>query len=69
MGAKILAQIRDKEMLIVLSQVLADLVRGEFQQLESEQDSQERLDLYRAKTSEIYDRLKLMEYSLLDYIF
>ena len=34
--AKILAQIRDEEVLIVLSQVLADLVRGEFQQLESQ---------------------------------
>ena len=37
-------------MLIVLSQVLADLVQGEFQQLKSEQDSQKRLDLYKAKT-------------------
>ena len=44
-GAKILAQIRDEEVLIDLSQVLADLVLGEFQQLESEQNSQKRLDL------------------------
>lgn len=49
-GSKILAQIRDEEVLIVLSQVLADLVQGEFQQLKSEEDSQKRLDLYKAKT-------------------
>ena len=32
-ASKIMAQIRHEEVLIVLSQVLADLVRGEFQQL------------------------------------
>ena len=50
MGSKILAQIRNEEVLIVLSQVLADLVRGEFQQLQNKSDSSERFQLYLAKT-------------------
>ena len=49
-GSKILAQIRHEEVLIVLSQVLADLVRGEFQQLQNKTDSSERFQLYLAKT-------------------
>lgn len=49
-GSKILAQIRHEEVLIVLSQVLADLVRGEFQQLQNKSDSSERFQLYLAKT-------------------
>jgi len=49
-GSKILAQIRNEEVLIVLSQVLADLVRGEFQQLQNKSDSSERFQLYLAKT-------------------
>ena len=45
-----MAQIRHEEVLIVLSQVLADLVRGEFQQLQNKADSSERFQLYLAKT-------------------
>ena len=41
-----MAQIRHEEVLIVLSQVLADLVRGEFQQLQNKADSSERFQLY-----------------------
>jgi len=49
-GSKILAQIRHEEVLIVLAQVLADLVRGEFQQLQNKSESTERFQLYLAKT-------------------
>merc|ERR1711963_664439 len=49
-GSKILAQIRHDEVLIVLSQVLADLVRGEFQQLQNKDDASERFQLYLNKT-------------------
>ena len=49
-GSKILAQIRHEEVLIVLAQVLADLVRGEFQQLQNKSESSERFQLYLAKT-------------------
>lgn len=49
-SSKILAQIRHEEVLIVLSQVLADLVRGEFQQMQNKLDSSERFQLYLAKT-------------------
>merc|ERR1712241_1539017 len=49
-GAKILSQIRHEDVIIVLSQVLADLVRGEFQQLQNKSDSSERFQLYLAKT-------------------
>ena len=45
-----MAQMRNEEVLIVLSQVLADLVRGEFQQLQNKADSSERFQLYLAKT-------------------
>jgi len=49
-GAKVLAQIRHEEVLSVLAQVLADLVRGEFQQLQNKDDASERFQLYLAKT-------------------
>ena len=49
-ATKILAQLRHEEVLIVLSQALADLVRGEFQQLQNKADSSERFQLYLAKT-------------------
>ena len=49
-ASKILAKIRHEEVLIVLAQVLADLVRGEFQQLQNKNDSSERFQLYLAKT-------------------
>ena len=45
-----MAQIRNEDVLIVLSQVLADLVRGEFQQLQNKSDSSERFQLYLEKT-------------------
>merc|ERR1712029_1207448 len=38
-SSKIMANIRHEEVLRVLSQVLADLVRGEFQQLQNKSDS------------------------------
>ena len=47
---KIMAQMRHEEVLISLSQALADLVRGEFQQLQNKSDSSERFQLYLAKT-------------------
>ena len=45
-----MAQMRNEEVLIVLSQVLADLVRGECQQRHNNADSSERFQLYLAKT-------------------
>ena len=45
-----MAQMRHEEVHIVLSQALADLVRGEFQQLQNKSDSSERFQLYLAKT-------------------
>eukprot|EP00095_Tigriopus_kingsejongensis_P004795 snap_masked-scaffold77_size404793-processed-gene-3.2 protein:Tk04795 transcript:snap_masked-scaffold77_size404793-processed-gene-3.2-mRNA-1 annotation:"decaprenyl-diphosphate synthase subunit 1" len=49
-GAKVLAQLRNEEVLIVLAQVLADLVHGEFQQLQNKEDESERFNLYLNKT-------------------
>lgn len=49
-GSKLLAQIRNEDVIICLSHVLADLVRGEFQQLQNKSDSTERFQLYLAKT-------------------
>jgi len=49
-ASKTMAQIRNEDVLIVLSQVLADLVRGEFQQLQNKSDSSERFQLYLEKT-------------------
>jgi len=49
-SSRILAQIRNQEVLVVLSQVLENLVRGEFQQLQNKDDSSERFQLYLAKT-------------------
>jgi len=40
-SSRILAQIRNQEVLVVLSQVLENLVRGEFQQLQNKDDSSE----------------------------
>ena len=47
---KIMAQMRHEEVLLVLYQAFADLVRGEFQQLHDNADSSERFQLYLAKT-------------------
>jgi len=49
-SSRILAQIRNQEVLVVLSQVLENLVCGEFQQLQNKDDSSERFQLYLAKT-------------------
>lgn len=49
-GSKLLAEIRNEEVLIVLSQVLSDLVLGEFQQLQNKADMTDRFKLYLAKT-------------------
>ena len=42
-GSKILSQIGDTEVVVILSQVLADLVQGEFMQLQNKDDESERL--------------------------
>ena len=49
-ASKIMAQIKHEEVLLVLYQALADLVRGEFQQLHNNADSSERFQLYLSKT-------------------
>lgn len=49
-GAKVLAQLRNEEVLKVLAQVLADLVHGEFQQLQNKENETERFNLYLNKT-------------------
>merc|ERR1719402_1980095 len=40
-GSRILARIGNQEVLVVLSQVLADLVEGEFMQLQTKEDEEE----------------------------
>merc|ERR1719481_2051367 len=49
-GSKLLAQVGEKEVVIILSQVLADLVQGEFQQLENKDDESERFEHYLSKS-------------------
>jgi len=50
-GSKIMAQIGNQEVLRILSQVLADLVQGEFQQLQqTEDDENERFQQYLDKS-------------------
>lgn len=50
-GSKIMAQIGNEEVLRILSQVLADLVQGEFQQLQqTEDDENERFEQYLNKS-------------------
>ena len=46
----LMAKIRNEDVLVVLSQVLADLVVGEFQQLQNKEENSERFQLYLAKT-------------------
>ena len=49
--SKIMAQIGDPRVIIVLSQVLADLVNGEFQQLaQAKEDESERFEQYLSKS-------------------
>ena len=49
-ATKIMAQMRHEEVLIILSQAVPDMLRGEFQQLHNNADSSERFQLYLAKT-------------------
>merc|ERR1719342_1824164 len=50
-GSKILAQIGNQEVVRILSQVLADLVQGEFQQLQqTDEDENERFQQYLNKS-------------------
>lgn len=49
-GARLLAQIGDKEVVIILSQVLADLVKGEFMQLQNKDEESERFQHYLTKS-------------------
>jgi len=49
-GSRLLSQIGDKEVVVVLSQVLADLVQGEFMQLQTKSDESERFEHYLAKS-------------------
>merc|ERR1712020_861566 len=49
--SKIMAQIGDPRVIIVLSQVLADLVNGEFQQMaQAKEDETERFETYLSKS-------------------
>ena len=41
-GSRLLSQVGDKEVVVILSQVLADLVQGEFMQLQNKEDESER---------------------------
>merc|ERR1719323_1611236 len=48
-GSRILSQVGDKEVVMILSQVLADLVQGEFMQLQNKDES-ERFEHYLSKS-------------------
>jgi len=49
-GSRLLSQVGDVEVVVILSQVLADLVQGEFQQLENKDDESERFEHYLSKS-------------------
>lgn len=49
-ACKLLAQTRNDEVVKVMAQVLADLVKGEFQQLQTVRDEEERFKLYLNKS-------------------
>jgi len=49
-GSKLLSQVGDKEVVVILSQVLADLVQGEFMQLQNKDDESERFEHYLTKS-------------------
>merc|ERR1739845_15812 len=49
-SAKLLAQTGNPDVVIAMSQILADLVNGEFQQMASRSDSEDRFQLYLDKT-------------------
>ena len=44
-GSRLLSQVGDKEVVVILSQVLADLVQEEFMQLQNKDDESERLEI------------------------
>ena len=44
-GSRRLSQMGDKEVVVILSQVLADLVQEEFMQLQNKDDESERLEI------------------------
>jgi len=49
-GSRILAQIGEPDVVVILSQVLADLVQGEFMQLQNKDDESERFEHYLSKS-------------------
>jgi len=49
-GSRILSQVGDKEVVVILSQVLADLVQGEFMQLQNKDNESERFEHYLSKS-------------------
>ena len=44
-GSRLLSQVGDKEVVVILSQVLADLVQEEFMQLQNKDDESEKLEI------------------------
>lgn len=49
-ASKLISQIRNEDVTVAVSQILADLVRGEFQQLQVKKAEAERFELYLHKT-------------------
>ena len=49
-GSRILSQVGDKELVVIPSQVLADLVQGEFMQLQNKDNESERFEHYLSKS-------------------
>merc|ERR1719445_2180285 len=49
-GSRILSQVGDAEVVVILSQVLADLVQGEFMQFQNKDDEGERFEHYLSKS-------------------
>merc|ERR1719209_475953 len=49
-SSRILAQIGEPDVVVILSQVLADLVQGEFMQLQNKDDESERFEHYLSKS-------------------
>lgn len=49
-GSKLLAQVGNKDVLEILSQVLTDLVQGEFMQLQTKEEEGERFEHYLSKS-------------------
>lgn len=49
-GSRLLAELEDEEVVVVLSQVLADLVQGELMQLQTKTEEEERFEHYLTKT-------------------